>query len=303
METLHSILVWVIAAIVVGETIISVFHDLKSVRTEDSVTNIFLGLISLTIAFVMKGVTLGIFLNMQHHAFYHFEFTLTSFLLLFIISDFHYYAFHFISHKVRFFWASHVVHHSSHEYNFSVGIRMPFSTGLYRFIFWTPLAFAGFPAEMVILMDSLVVYYTFFLHTESIGKLGWFEKVFNSPSHHRVHHSNNKQYLDKNFGGVLILWDRIFGTYVTEEEKTSYGLTTGFKSDNPVKITFNEWKNMVTDLKIARTVNDVVKIIFGKPGWKPDEKIIRLRKTKFSFAKIAALFFVLLFVLKILKEV
>ena len=137
MEHINNIFVWVIAFIVISETIISVFADLKSVKTKDSISNIFLGLLSLTIAFVMKGVTLSLFMNMQHHAFFHLSFSFTTFLLLFIISDLHYYAFHYISHKIRFFWASHVVHHSSHQYNFSVGIRMPFSTGFYRFIFWT----------------------------------------------------------------------------------------------------------------------------------------------------------------------
>lgn len=272
MQTLQFLAAILIIIIVAAETVISAIKQNEVFDRRDSVVNFLIGCFAIMIGLLMKGLALKFFMSIQPFVLIHIPFTFMSAVVLFLLSDLQYYWFHRLGHISRFFWASHVIHHSSHLYNYSVGMRLPFTNGFYRFLFWSPLCLAGFSPEMIILMDALVNYYTFFLHTETIGKLGWLEKVLNTPSHHRVHHSSNPQYLDKNYGGVLIIWDRLFGTYVEEEEKTRYGLTKAFNSYNPVRIVFNEWQAMISDIKIAAGAKQVVKVMFGSPGWKPEKK-------------------------------
>ncbi len=158
------------------------------------------------------------------------------FLLTFITADFTYYWFHRVSHSWKPLWAFHLIHHSAMHMNLTVAYRLNWFSAIISPMFFIPAAMLGMPANFIVLSYALNLAYQFFLHTEAIGKLGVIEKVLDTPSSHRVHHGNNPIYIDKNFGGVLIIWDRMFGTYQAETEKVNYGLTTGFLSNNPFKL-------------------------------------------------------------------
>jgi sterol desaturase/sphingolipid hydroxylase (fatty acid hydroxylase superfamily) len=189
--------------------------------------------------------------------------------LLFFADDFSYYWFHRISHESRAFWASHVVHHSSQHYNLSTALRQTWVPMTY-FPFWLWLPAIGFPPWMVLLAQAWSLIYQFWIHTEKIRRLPrWFELIFNTPSHHRVHHGVNEQYLDRNYGGILIIWDRLFGTYEPEGERVRYGLTTQLRTFRPVRVAFHEYIAMWHDIKRAARFRDKLGVVFRGPGWKP----------------------------------
>jgi sterol desaturase/sphingolipid hydroxylase (fatty acid hydroxylase superfamily) len=189
--------------------------------------------------------------------------------LLFFADDFSYYWFHRISHESRAFWASHVVHHSSQHYNLSTALRQTWVPMTY-FPFWLWMPAVGFEPWMVLLAQSWSLIYQFWIHTERIRRLPrWFEAAFNTPSHHRVHHGVNEQYLDRNYGGILIVWDRLFGTYEPEGERVRYGLTTQLRTFRPVRVAFHEYVAMWHDLKRARRFRDKLGVVFRGPGWTP----------------------------------
>lgn len=193
-------------------------------------------------------------------------------LACFLADDLSWYVFHRCSHRIRFFWASHVVHHSPEIFSLSGGMRVPWTANLTgNFLFWAWMPLIGIEPVMIIVMKSVSIIYQFWLHTELIRKMPrWFEFVFNTPSHHRVHHASNIAYLDKNHGGFLIIWDRIFGTFEKEDEPARYGLTKKLKSRNPFTIALHEWGNLFGDLKRARKPLDIFNYLFNAPGWSPD---------------------------------
>jgi len=184
-----------------------------------------------------------------------------------------YYWFHRMSHQIRILWAPHKVHHSSQKYTFTSGLRVPWTGGLTgSFLFWAWLPLFGFLPAMVLFMKSLAALYQFWLHTETIHKMpAWFEAIFNTPSHHRVHHSSDIIYLDKNYGGTMILYDKIFGTYQEEIFKPKYGLTSDINSANAVSIEIDEWKHLFRDLKKSKNGKDRLRYLFDSPGWSTDE--------------------------------
>ena len=189
--------------------------------------------------------------------------------LLFFADDFSYYWFHRISHESRAFWASHVVHHSSEHYNLSTALRQTWVPMTY-FPFWLWLPLVGFEPWMVLLAQAWSLIYQFWIHTEKIRKLPrWFEAIFNTPSHHRVHHGTNDQYLDRNYGGILIIWDRLFGSYEPEGERVRYGLTTQLRTFRPVRVAFHEYIAMWHDIKRAKRWRDKLGVVFRGPGWTP----------------------------------
>jgi sterol desaturase/sphingolipid hydroxylase (fatty acid hydroxylase superfamily) len=194
-------------------------------------------------------------------------------LLLFIGVEFFYYWYHRTSHTVRWFWATHAVHHSPNELNLAAAYRLGWTgkiTG--TTLFFTPLALLGFHPSTIISTVALNLLYQFWLHATWIPKLGWLEHVFNTPSHHRVHHARNPIYLDANFGGVLVVFDRLFGSYVEErdDEPCDYGLVTRVTSYNPVVVAFHAWVGMAKDLAKARSPREAALYLFGRPGWRPD---------------------------------
>jgi sterol desaturase/sphingolipid hydroxylase (fatty acid hydroxylase superfamily) len=180
---------------------------------------------------------------------FHIESNVSAFLLCFLAVDFVYYFYHLASHKVKFLWAFHHTHHSSTLYNLSGAYRLNWFGGFVNLLFFVPIILVGFSPTLVVGCVALNLFYQFFLHTEAVGKLGFLEKIFNTPSSHRVHHGSDDEYLDKNFGGVLIIWDLLFGTYRAETFKPHYGVTTGFVGYNPLMIIF---KGFLELFKISR---------------------------------------------------
>ncbi|MEE2024903.1 MULTISPECIES: sterol desaturase family protein [Alkalimonas] len=190
-------------------------------------------------------------------------------LLAFLMQDFLYYWFHRASHHIRWFWASHIVHHSSRHLNFSTAFRQSLMypvSGMW--LFWLPMMLLGFSPWLVLAVVALNLAFQFFVHTQAVQKLGWLEWVLNTPSHHRVHHASNSRYIDKNFGGVLILWDKLFGTFAAEssEEACRYGITTDFQSYNPLIITFDEWRLLWLDWRQAKGWRRKLAVLVAAPA-------------------------------------
>lgn len=196
-----------------------------------------------------------------------------SMALCFFAEDCAYYWFHRIAHERRWFWASHVVHHTSQHYNLTTALRQTWTGTLgLNFIFWLPLSLIGFPPLMIFLFSGISLVYQFWIHTETISRMGPLEWVMNTPSHHRVHHATNPRYLDANYAGVLIIWDRMFGTFVPErdDDKPRYGIISNLGSFNPFRIAFHEWAGIFRDVRSARSVREVAGYMLGPPGWSPD---------------------------------
>jgi sterol desaturase/sphingolipid hydroxylase (fatty acid hydroxylase superfamily) len=196
-----------------------------------------------------------------------------TFFLLFIGQEFCYYWYHRISHTVRFFWANHAVHHSPNQLTLSSAYRLGWLTKIMgSSLFFTPLSWLGVRPEIVLSVLSLNLLYQFWLHATWIPKLGWLEYVFNTPSSHRVHHASNEIYLDANFGGVLVIFDRLFGTYVAERADVPcrYGLTTPVTSRNPVVVEMQHWVSLVKDVLSAKSVSDAINFVLRPPGWMPN---------------------------------
>ncbi|QEC66902.1 sterol desaturase family protein [Panacibacter ginsenosidivorans] len=220
-----------------------------------------------------KGVTMYLYSVVYSYRIFDFANNVWwVWIICFFADDLTYYWFHRLSHKIRFFWASHAVHHSSETFSFLANLRESWTSNITGILlFWIWLPFVGFEPGLILLIKSVSIIYQFCIHTEVINKLPkWVEAIFNTPSHHRVHHGCNIDYLDKNYGGIFIIWDRLFGTFVDESKKPVYGLTKKINSRNPVKIAFHEWYNMFNDLRKAISVSEAFNFIFNAPGWSKD---------------------------------
>ena len=193
---------------------------------------------------------------------------------IFFLEDLTYYAFHRLSHERRIWWAAHVNHHSSQHYNLSTALRQTWTGGIAgTWALWLPLAWLGFSPAQIAVQQGISLVYQFWIHTEAIGRMpAWFEAVFNTPSHHRVHHARNPRYLDRNYAGILIIWDRMFGTFQPEldEEKCRYGIVKNLGGFNILRVAFHEWIAIGKDLAGSRSPREVLGYVFGRPGWSPD---------------------------------
>ena len=198
-----------------------------------------------------------------------------AWLLAFVLYDLCYYCSHRAGHEVKLFWAAHVVHHQSEDYNLSTALRQTSSGFLFGWIFYTPLFFIGVPAEMMVTVGALNLIYQFWVHTEHVGELGWFEYVFVSPSNHRVHHARNACYLDRNYGGVFIIWDRLFGSYQRElpSEPCIYGITKPIRSWSPLEAWLHVYRDMLSDMWRTRNWSDRLRVPFSHPAWQPSDLV------------------------------
>jgi sterol desaturase/sphingolipid hydroxylase (fatty acid hydroxylase superfamily) len=256
--------------LVVAEWYYSYKEQKDLYEAKDAFSSMALGIGNLLAGLISKLLVLGCFMLV-----YQFRlFTLDAskwwvWILAFFADDFSYYWFHRVSHHVRFFWASHVVHHTSQRYNLAAALRQTWTgnfTGTFLFWLWMPLV--GFHPFVVLLMQQVSLIYQFWIHTEAIQKMpAWFEFIFNTPSHHRVHHASNLKYLDRNHAGILIIWDRLFGTFTPEEERPTYGLTKNVDTFNPVRIAFHEWVNLSKDIAQSQSIGNAFKYMINPPGW------------------------------------
>ncbi|HEX4689459.1 MAG TPA: sterol desaturase family protein [Solirubrobacteraceae bacterium] len=244
--------------------------ELAGYETHDTRTSLTMGLGNVTINVLWKLVVVAIYaalyeltpLRLDPH-------NPLTWVALFLADDLAYYWFHRVSHESRVFWASHVVHHSSTHYNLSTALRQTWVPMTYL-PFWLPLLLLGFPPWMVLLAQAWSLIYQFGLHTERIERLPRpLEASFNTPSHHRVHHGSNEVYLDRNYGGILIIWDRLFGSFEPEGERVRYGLTTNIGTFRPLRVAFGEYASLWHDIRVAHGARTKLALVFRGPGWRP----------------------------------
>ncbi len=236
----------------------------------DSVASISMGIGYLAIATLYKVVFVGAYML----AYKYRVVDIGSFWWVWPIAvvgqDFCFYWFHRAGHEVRLGWAAHVNHHSSDHYNYSTALRQSWTEHLFGPLFWAPLALIGVPVEVLIAVESVNLLYQYWLHTELVGSLGPFGWIFNTPSFHRVHHGKNLQYLDKNYAGMFIIWDRMFGTFEPEIAPVEYGIIHPLESHNLFVVAFHEWAAMAKDVWAAKTLRGKLGHVFAPPGWRED---------------------------------
>ena len=272
-------IIWVVAPLMfffVGlEYFLGKKHNLNLYSGKDFLASLSIGLVNILLNSFMKVGVFMVFLFFYNLSPIHLPITWWSFILCFFALDFMRYWAHRIAHEQRFWWSTHVVHHSSEHYNFSVSFRLSWTQNL-KLVFFLPVILMWFHPLVFLIIHQLEVLYQFWLHTELIGKLPKpIEYIFTTPSHHKVHHSTNEKYIDKNYGSTLIIWDRLFGTFqeLDEEEKPIYGITKPVNSYNPVYLVFHEWINVFKDLIRARSLNKAWEILFGSPVDKHKEEL------------------------------
>ena len=247
------------------------FSHRKLYRLPDSIANLSCGITSQLSGLFLKVLAIGIYeIIFSNLALFSLERNWIYWVALFFLVDLAYYWAHRMSHQINLFWGGHVVHHQSEEYNLSVALRQSSFQTVWTFAFNLPLAFMGFETLDFALMSALNTLYQFWIHTETINKLGFLEYFLNTPSHHRVHHGRNPKYIDKNHAGTLIIWDKMFGTFQPEEEKPTYGITKPINSWNAVWANFSHYAEMGKDLRRINKWSDKVKYLFMKPGWLPE---------------------------------
>ena len=257
---------------------LSAWHQRDTYTLPDTATNIYLAALNGGLELIFSGVVLWFLSWFWLNRAFHFEPAGALYwLALFVLEDFFYYALHYVDHHCRLFWATHVTHHSSEHFNFSTGFRASVFQPLYRMFYFAPIVLLGFQPVDVLVMYSATQIFGTFVHHDTCPRLGPLEWSFVTPSHHRVHHGSNPKYLDKNIGIALIIWDRIFGTFVEEDanEPVRYGLTKPVTSRGPVNIVVHEWRDMWRDVRDARGWRERFGFVFARPGWRParDEKL------------------------------
>ncbi len=239
-------------------------------RRNDVLTNLSLGVLQVVVTVVAATVISGLYLLLFEHRLFELDAGRWWVVLLaFIGVDFFYYWFHRASHRVMIFWATHAPHHSSEDYNLAVALRQGPLQPLASQFFYLPLALIGVPFPLFATMAAVSLLYQFWIHTELIKNLGVLELVFNTPSHHRVHHGCNSDYIDKNHAGIFIIWDKLFGTFVAEDAPAVYGTVSPAGTWNPLRAAWLPWVDIGTKLRHSHSVVDVVRSIFGPPEWLP----------------------------------
>lgn len=236
----------------------------------DTAASITMGLGMLGVGLLTKPPIFLLYAFLHKFAVFQLGYAWWVWILAFFADEFSYYWFHRVSHECRFFWASHVVHHSSQRYNLGTALRQTWTGSFTGWIFWLWMPLVGFTPVMVMTMQAVSLIYQYWIHTELIRSTGPLEGILNTPSHHRAHHGSNPRYIDRNHGGTLIIWDRLFGTFEPETEPVRYGLTTNIATYNPFRIAFHEWADITRDLRHAENWQERWKYVFGAPGWKPE---------------------------------
>lgn len=260
--------------LIFAEIIIGRVRKLKIYRLSDSISDLSSGIVSQIVGVFIK------FLGLMGYAYIYekarlFSWDPSSWLtwtIALIGQDFFYYWAHRLSHEVNLLWAAHVVHHQSEEYNLTVALRQSAFQGLFTQFVYFPLAILGIPPLHFLVAGQISLIYQFWIHTQVIGKMGFLEYFLNTPSHHRVHHAINPQYIDKNHGGTLIIWDKLFGTFAPEEESCVYGTVKPLKSYNVLWANFHYYKDIWELAKKADRLIDKIKVWFAMPGWVPASK-------------------------------
>lgn len=242
----------------------------KLYRLPDSIANLSCGITSQLSGIFLRVLAVGAYeLVFSTLAITHLERNWIYWTALFFLVDLAYYWAHRMSHEINLFWGGHVVHHQSEEYNLSVALRQSSFQVVWTFFFYLPLAVAGFETTDFLLISAFNTLYQFWIHTETINRMGFLEYFLNTPSHHRVHHGRDPKYIDKNHAGTLIIWDKLFGTFQEEEERPTYGITKPINSWNGVWANFSHYATMAEEIKQIPSWGDKFRYLFNKPGWLP----------------------------------
>jgi len=248
-------------------------------RVNDSLNSLSLGLLSTVTKFVFLNIGLLVFSRIeQNYAVWAFDMTsYAHWLVGLLFYDFLYYWFHRISHERQFFWGSHVVHHQSEDYNLSTALRQTSTSFLTTWVFFIPCFFLGMPIYMYVSIATAQLIYQFWVHTQHIPKLGFIEWFMVTPSNHRVHHAQNKDYIDKNYGGLLIVWDRLFGTFKEEDEQLQpiYGIRSPLNSWNPLWANIHIFISMARDAWLTARWSDKFRVLWARTGWRPADVAAR----------------------------
>ena len=242
-------------------------------RANDAIASLSMGVLSRVMAIGHQLIPLTFYvLVFNTFAVVELSYSPWVWIAAFILYDFFYYWNHRMGHEMSILWAAHVVHHSSEDYNLTTALRQT-SGAIFSWVFYLPLALIGFPPEMIITVGALNLIYQFWVHTQHIDKLGWMEKWFVTPSNHRVHHAQNRVYIDKNYGGVFIIWDRLFNTFIPELEsdKPIFGIRGALKSFNPLWANAQLYSQLVKDSFYTSRWQDKLRVWFGRTGWRPDD--------------------------------
>ncbi|RZS95482.1 sterol desaturase family protein [Cecembia calidifontis] len=258
------------APIMIGLVVLEWYLSYKEKKDfydgKDTVAATVIGLVNVAMSAGLKVVTFGVILFFYNLVPWSFPNTWWAYVLCLLWLDFWRYWAHRIAHENRFWWATHVTHHNSEKYNWSVSFRLSWTQHI-KIIFFIPVALAGFHPVMFFIVHQIAVLYQFWIHTEYIDKLPRpIEYIFTTPSHHRVHHASNEKYLDKNYGSTFIIWDRLFGTFMPEEERPAYGLTKQVNSYNPVTLNFHEWVDIFKDVKNSNSLKEAYAMVFTRPS-------------------------------------
>lgn len=262
--------------VILAEILLSHYRHTKSYTVRDTLTNLYLMLLNSGIDLAFRLVYLVVFQWLWAHRMFEFTTPLWYWFWLVVGMDFLYYWLHRVDHFSRFFWAVHVTHHSSEQFNLTVGFRSSVFQPLYRFVYFIPLCLAGFKPVDILFVFAATQIWGILVHTEHVRKLGWLEHILVTPSHHRVHHASNALYLDKNLGMFLIVWDKWFGTFqaelpTREYQPLRYGLTKSLEKTDAFNIVFHEWRNIFKDLfSSEKPLRSKFWYVFGPPGWSHD---------------------------------
>lgn len=275
-DALSTIYTWSVpffAVIIIAEMIYSHVSKAKFYNTKDVAASAYLGLLNFGLDFLMKAFAMAVMFFFFHHKLFNWEMNIWYWIACFVATDFAYYVLHYIDHHSRAFWAVHITHHNSDFFNLTTGFRSSVFEPLYRYLFFSPLAFLGFNPWHIMAVYALGQVYGVLVHTQSVKKMGILEHVLVTPSHHRVHHACNIKYLDRNMGMCLIIWDKLFGTFEREDPNVpvKYGIYPKMPDNGPVTVVMYEWRKIWKDIKQPNiSVSDRIKYVLKSPGWKHD---------------------------------
>jgi sterol desaturase/sphingolipid hydroxylase (fatty acid hydroxylase superfamily) len=258
-------------ALIALEYLVGRARGRSNYRLNDALNSLSLGVMSQVVGLFTKLLAVGIYAAV-HSVAAVWQWPTDqwwTWALAIVVYDFCYYWNHRLGHESAVFWAAHVVHHQSQEYNLSTALRQTSSGALLGWIFYLPMAVAGFPTEVFVVAAVVNLLYQYWIHTEQIGKLGWFDRWFSSPSNHRVHHAVNDRYIDRNYGGITMLWDRLFGTFVEESEKCVYGTRAPLDSWDPLWANLEVYADLAHRSRQAARWRDKVAVWLMPPGWQP----------------------------------
>jgi sterol desaturase/sphingolipid hydroxylase (fatty acid hydroxylase superfamily) len=276
VSEVYAIGIPIVLAMIFVEILISNWQQKNYYKTQDTLCTIGLLAGNIIVAFSIKGLILALHFYLYQYKIFELSGMLPLWLfwiLTFVVIDLVFYIYHRMSHRIRFLWAIHLSHHSSEEMNFAVSFRQAWFGPVSKIPFFMLLPMLGFDPTIIAAAGVISTLWGIVGHTQIIGKLGFIEWVFNTPSHHRVHHGSNKQYIDKNYGNLLIIWDRMFGTFEPEEEPVKFGLVNNVNTYNPAKITFMAWSSMIDDIKKKKNLSEMFSTIMEPPNTQAENKV------------------------------